>query len=57
MVGHTRSKFSQVNLFGGQVFTTEIMSQGIEERNKLEEQLYTNAAALGDSDPCIFFVG
>lgn len=57
MVGHTRSKFSQVNLFGGQVFTTEIMSQGIEEKNKLEEQLYTNAAALGDSDPCIFFVG
>lgn len=57
MVGHTRSKFSQVNLFGGQVFTTEIMSQGIEEKNKLEEHLYTNAAGLGDSDPAFFFVG
>jgi len=57
MVGQTRSKFSQVNLFGGQVFTTEVMSQGIEERNKLEEQLYTNAAGLGDSDPAFFFVG
>lgn len=57
MVGHTRSKFSQVNLFGGQVFTTEIMSQGIEEKNKLEEELYTNAAGLGDSDPAFFFFG
>lgn len=57
MVGHTRSKFSQVNLFGGQVFTTEIMSQGIEEKNKLEEQIYTNAAGLGDSEPACFFVG
>jgi len=57
MVGHTRSKFSQVNLFGGQVFTTEIMSQGMEEKSKLEEQLYTNAAGLGDSDPAFFFVG
>jgi hypothetical protein len=57
MVGHTRSKFSQVTLFGGQVFTTEIMSQGIEEKAKLEEQLYTNAAGLGDSDPCFFFCG
>ena len=57
MVGHTRSKFSQVNLFGGQVFTTEIMSQGIEEKNKLEEQLYTNAAGLGDSEPACYFMG
>jgi hypothetical protein len=57
MVGHVRSKFSQVNLFGGQVFTTEIMSQGIEEKNKLEEELYTNAAGLGDSDPAFFFFG
>jgi hypothetical protein len=56
-VGNVRGKFSNINLFGGQVFTTEIMQQGIAERDKLEEHLYTNAAGLGDADSVAFFVG
>ena len=56
-VGHVRGKFSNINLFGGQVFSTEIMQQGIAERDKLEEHLYTNAAGLGDADSVAFFVG
>jgi hypothetical protein len=56
-VGNVRGKFANINLFGGQVFTTEIMQQGISERDKLEEHLYTNAAGLGDSDPCFFICG
>ena len=45
-----------VNLFGGQVFTTDIMQQGLTEKEKLEQDLYTTAAAAA-SDPSIFFVG
>ena len=56
-VGYVRGKFSGVNLFGGQVFLDSIKADGIEERNKLEEHLYTNAAGLGDSDPAFFLIG
>jgi hypothetical protein len=55
-VGMVRGKFSNVNLFGGQVFTNDLMQQGLTEKEKLETQLYTVAAGLGDSDPCIFMV-
>jgi hypothetical protein len=55
-VGMVRGKFSGVNLFGGQVFTNDLMQQGLTEKEKLETQLYTTAAGLGDSDPCIFMV-
>ena len=56
-VGYVRGKFSNVSLFGGQVFLDSIKADGIEERNKLEEHLYTNAAGLGDSSPCEFLIG
>jgi hypothetical protein len=56
-VGYVRGKFSGVNIFGGQAWAADIKADGITERDKLEEQLYTNAAALGDSDPCFFIVG
>lgn len=56
-VGYVRGKFSNVNLFGGQVFLDSIKADGIQERDKLEEHLYTNAAGLGDSDPAFFLVG
>lgn len=56
-VGYVRGKFSNVNLFGGQVFVDSIKADGREEKAKLEEQLYTNAAALGDGDPALFLIG
>lgn len=55
-VGNVRGKFSGVTLFGGQVFTTDIMQQGLAEKEKLEQDLFTTAAGYGSSDPCIFFV-
>lgn len=56
-VGMVRGKFSNVNLFGGQVFTNDLMQQGLTEKEKLETQLFTNAAGFGDSDPAVFCVG
>ena len=56
-VGYVRGKFSGVNIFGGQAWAADIKADGITERDKLEEQLYTNAAGLGDSSPCEFIVG
>jgi len=56
-VGYVRGKFSGVNIFGGQAWAADIKADGITERDKLEEQLYTNAAGLGDADPAFFIVG
>jgi hypothetical protein len=56
MIGNVRGKFSGVNLFGGQVFTNDLMQQGLTEKEKLETQLFTNAAAFGDSSPAIFMI-
>lgn len=56
-VGRVRGKFAQVNLFGGQVFNTDILNEGLEEKKELEKQLFENAAGFGDSDPTIFLVG
>ena len=56
-VGYVRGKFSGVNIFGGHAWAADIKADGITERDKLEEQLYTNAAGLGDADPCFFIVG
>lgn len=54
-VGYVRGKFSGVNIFGGQAWAADIKADGITERDKLEEQLYTNSAGLGDADlPCMF---
>lgn len=56
-VGRVRGKFSQVNVFGGQVFNTDILNEGLEEKKELERQLFENAAGFGDSDPTIFLIG
>ena len=44
-------------MFGGQQFSTDLGAQGLQELEKLEQQLFTNAAAFGDADPVIFCVG
>ena len=56
-VGYIRGKFSNMNLFGGQVWLADIKNDGITEKKDLETQLYTNAAGFGDADPSIFLVG
>jgi hypothetical protein len=56
-VGYVRGKFNGVNIFGGQAWAADIKADGITERDKLEEHLYTNASGLGDSDPCTFICG
>ena len=56
-VGYVRGKFSGVNIFGGQAWAADIKTDGITERDKLEEQLYTNAAGLGDADPACMIIG
>jgi hypothetical protein len=56
-VGYVRDKFSGVNIFGGQSWSGEIRQDGLNEKEKLEEQLFTNAAGFGDADPAFFIVG
>lgn len=56
IVGNVRGKIP-VQMFGGQQFSTDLGAQGLQELEKLEQQLFTNAAGFGDSDPCIFLVG
>jgi hypothetical protein len=56
-VGYVRGKFSGVNIFGGQAWVSDIKEDGKAEKEKLETQLFTNAAGFGDSDPSIFLIG
>ena len=57
-VGYIRSKYGQMPLFGGQVFSSDIMTQGMQEKQRLEEQLYTGAApGVGSVEPVMFVVG
>lgn len=56
MVGNIRTKIP-VNMFGGQTFGGNLGDQGLQEKQRLEEQLFTNAAGFGSSDPVMFRVG
>lgn len=56
-VGYVRGKYGQVPLFGGQLFSQDIMTQGQSEKERLEQDLFTTSAGFGSSDPCSFFVG
>ena len=57
ILGNTRGKFGNLTLFGGQVFSSDIMTQGMAEKEKLETQLFTNAAAFGDGEPVSMMIG
>lgn len=58
-VGNIRGKYSNVGLFGGgSINFNDLLSQGLAEKEKLEEKLYSGATpGFGDSDPVAFFVG
>ena len=58
-VANIRGKYGAVQLFGGgSLNSSDLMSQGLSEKEALEEQLMTGAApGQGDADPPLFFVG
>jgi len=57
-VANVRGKYGQLQLFGGQIFSTDLMTQGIQEKQKLEEQLFTGATpGMGSAEPTLFVVG
>lgn len=57
-VGNVRTKYSGTQLFGGgQINGTDLLSQGLEEKEKLELLLQEGPPGFGDADPPLFFVG
>ena len=58
-VANIRGKYGSVQLFGGgSLNSTDLMSQGLSEKQALEQQLMTGAApGQGDADPPLFIVG
>ena len=57
-IGHVRGKFGGTGLIGGgNINYQDMLSQGLAEKDKLEQQLYEGAPGIGDADPPMFFVG
>ncbi len=58
-VANIRGKYGSVTLFGGgSLNSSDLMTQGLAEKEKLEQQLMTGSApGQGDADPPLFFVG
>lgn len=57
-IANVRGKFGGTNLLGGGSLNySDLQSQGIQEKQALEDQLYTGAPGMGDNDPPMFFVG
>jgi len=57
-VANVRTKYGGTALFGGGTINgTDLMSQGLNEKEKLETKLYEGAAGMGDANPPMFFVG
>jgi hypothetical protein len=53
-LAHIRGKFGGVTLFGGgQVNPTDLMTQGIQERDELEKEIMDG---YGEAEPPIFFI-
>jgi hypothetical protein len=57
-VSHVRGKFGGTSLFGGQsVSYQDLMSQGLEERNRLENDLKHDKAEIGQEHGTAFWIG
>ena len=57
-VGNVRGKYTGTTLFGGgQINYNDLLSQGLAEKEKLEQKLYEGAPGLGSAAPPQFFVG
>jgi hypothetical protein len=56
--GRVRGKYQNTTLFGGGTLNIDLLSEGLAEKEKLEQKLLTGASsAFGDADPPIFMVG
>lgn len=57
-VGNVRGKYGTLPLFGGQIFSSDMMTQGLEDKARLEEALFTGATpGFGAAAPTLFFIG
>lgn len=57
-VANIRGKYGNVTLFGGgSLNASDLMTQGLSEKEKLETALYEGSPGLGDAEPPMFFVG
>ena len=57
-VANVRGKYGGTTLLGGGSLNySDILSQGLAEKQELERLLYEGAPGLGDADPPMFFVG
>ena len=55
-IGQIRTKFGTVTLFGGgQINGTDLLSQGLEEKQRLEDEILKTYGA--DQTPPMFFIG
>jgi len=58
VVGRVRGKYGNVQLFGGGVLNYDLLEEGRNEKEKLEEMLYTGASpGMGDAEPTLFLIG
>lgn len=56
-IGRVRGKFTGTNLMGGGSLNMDVLQEGLQEKEKLETQLYEGTPGLGDADPPMFFLG
>ena len=58
-IGNIRGKYTGTAMFGGGTINfNDLLSQGLNEKNALEEKLFSGASAgFGDSEPVLFRVG
>jgi hypothetical protein len=57
-IGNVRGKYTGTTLFGGgQINYNDLLTQGLAEKEKLEQKLYEGSPGLGDAAPPQFFVG
>ena len=57
-IARVRGKYAGTALFGGGTLNyQDLLSEGLQEKEKLEASLYEGTAGLGDAPPPMFFVG
>lgn len=58
VIGRVRGRFTGVTLLGGGSLNTDILNEGLQEKEKLEKMLLEGATpGFGDAAPPLFFVG
>jgi hypothetical protein len=56
-MGRIRGKYTGTSLFGGGSLNTDVLQEGLTEKESLEQQLFEGVPGFGDADPPMFFVG